>query len=359
MGRTLARLAAPALAALATCAAPALAQVIDPDDDIGGPVILEAAPRLTFINTEVDFGRLTDEATVSTSFSFRNDGAAPLEIVNIRAGCGCTVPKLEKTTYAPGEGGAIEVVFDPSKKRGLTRQRITVQSNDPDRPSRVLQVAADVVKLVEFNPSAIHLQRVYRGEESVLRMQVTGRSENFEITDLQLTGDYIEGVSVTMGNFRPLIIDNEPATTGEILVTVAADAKPGLRQGQLVVRTNDPRKSLINLTVMGEVIGDLGANPQRVSLGGLEGGKLYERRLTIRSRTGQSFDITDVQWKGQGELGVQYSIEPDLRNPADKILVLNLTAPERRGIVRGNLVLTTTVTDEETLEIPVSGAVRR
>ncbi|MEL7473947.1 MAG: DUF1573 domain-containing protein [Planctomycetota bacterium] len=352
------------LIALAMGLAPmASAQVLDPDLPAPnqGPMLGEPSAELVFEQTEHEFGRVTDERKVETTFAFRNTGSAPLEIKQVRAGCGCTIPKMSKKVYAPGERGEIKVQFDPSKKRGLTRQRITVMSNDPDRPSRVLQIGAEVIKLVEFNPLAITLQRIYRGDEHVIRVQAQARSENFEVTELELTGENIQGITAELGQFRPHVIDGEKATLGEIIVTIDSQAQAGVRRGKLVMRTNDSRKPLVTLNLTGEIRGDLTSNPVRVSLGGLVMGETYERKMTVTSRSGRAFDIKNIRFEGSNADGeiVRWSSEVDQRNPAARIVVLDFIAPDRRGVVRGDLILETTLPDEPQVKIPLSGAVRR
>jgi len=337
----------------------ASAQVLEPVDDGPPAPMMEAKPRIEFERTEHQFGRVTDEKKIETTFTFRNDGSAPLEIRGIRAGCGCTIPKLEKKIYEPGESGVITVQFDPSKKRGLTNQRITVTSNDPERGSRVLQIKAEVLKLVEFSPPNVAIQRVFRGKGAELRMSFTARKPGCEITELDITGDKVQGIEVRMGGTRPTMIEGEPGTEGEIYVTVSPEAEAGVRQGKLVVRTNDTRKPLLTLPVTGEVRGDIQANPQRVSLGGMVGGERYNRSITLKSRSGAVFGIEDVTFAGPNAPELTWSVEPDQRDPKGMILVVDVIAPERRGIVRGDLVITTNLESEKTVRVPMSGAVRR
>ena len=238
-----------ALAAGVALSPMASAQVLEPIDDGPPAPMMEAKPRIEFERTEHQFGRVTDEKKIETTFTFRNDGAAALEVRGIRAGCGCTIPKLDKKVYEPGESGVITVQFDPSKKRGLTQQRITVTSNDPARPSRVLQIKAEVLKLVELSPPNVAIQRVFRGKGAELRMTVKSRKADFEITEMDLTGDKVHGITAHMGEFRPAMIDGEPGTEGEIFVVVSPDAEAGVRQGKLVLRTNDSRKPILTLAV--------------------------------------------------------------------------------------------------------------
>src|SRR5690606_17831127 len=65
---------------------------------------------------------------VNGSFTFTNAGEEPVTILSVLTGCGCTVAKLEKKTYAPGEAGRLDVTFAPEGKGGTHTKYITVRS---------------------------------------------------------------------------------------------------------------------------------------------------------------------------------------------------------------------------------------
>ena len=64
-------------------------------------------------------------------------------VQDIKAGCGCTVPRWDKAPLAPGESGSIRVVFNSSGKSGSQNIRITVQTNARN-PSEQLYLKAIV-----------------------------------------------------------------------------------------------------------------------------------------------------------------------------------------------------------------------
>ena len=90
------------------------------------------------------------EETVShTRYGFVNAGDKPVTITNVYAGCSCTSPRLVKNTYAPGERGEIQIVFDPRNREGLYRASVTVTSDDS--VTTTLQFVADIEPLVAFD----------------------------------------------------------------------------------------------------------------------------------------------------------------------------------------------------------------
>ncbi len=81
---------------------------------------------------QYDFGQIAKNSSVTHTFIVRNVGENPLLIDNVKASCGCTVPKWPDTPIAPGEEGAIEVTFNSAGKRGVQNKSITITANtDP------------------------------------------------------------------------------------------------------------------------------------------------------------------------------------------------------------------------------------
>jgi len=84
-------------------------------------------------------------------FTFVNDGAAPVKILNIKPGCGCTVPTLEKSEYAPGEHGSLSARFTTGERRGSYQVPIHVQLGDGDVAE--LSLVAQIRELVKYFPA--------------------------------------------------------------------------------------------------------------------------------------------------------------------------------------------------------------
>ena len=79
----------------------------------------------------IDLGSINQRDTVHAEYHFRNDGSDSLHITSVETSCGCTVVRLKKKWYGPGESGIIHVSFDANGKFGEIRKEIMVESNDP------------------------------------------------------------------------------------------------------------------------------------------------------------------------------------------------------------------------------------
>ena len=72
-------------------------------------------PKISFESTLCDLGQIAQGTNNICEFKFTNTGQAPLKITNVKRTCGCTVFKLDKTDFAPGQAGTIKVTYTAPK----------------------------------------------------------------------------------------------------------------------------------------------------------------------------------------------------------------------------------------------------
>lgn len=91
-----------------------------------------AQPEIKFESTTYDFGKIKEEGgKVTGKFVFTNVGNEPLELTNVRPGCGCTAANYSKGAIAPGEKGFIEATYNPYNRPGAFNKNIRVTTNEP------------------------------------------------------------------------------------------------------------------------------------------------------------------------------------------------------------------------------------
>jgi len=106
-----------------------------------------AYPTLEFDKKTHDFGTIDEGDVVEHTFTFTNNGKAPLVITNARGSCGCTVPSWTKEPVAPGETGEMLVKFNSRGKRNQQNKTVTITANT-ESGKETLQIKTFV------NPSA-------------------------------------------------------------------------------------------------------------------------------------------------------------------------------------------------------------
>jgi hypothetical protein len=108
----------PAPLAVPTPATPQVAApVMDPK---------EADKHMKFTVTDYDFKTLPEGPQATAEFKFKNIGTDPIELQNVQASCGCTVPEWTKESIAPGKTGTIKAIYNTQGRPGPFTKNLTV-----------------------------------------------------------------------------------------------------------------------------------------------------------------------------------------------------------------------------------------
>lgn len=102
-------------------------------------------PVIKFTETEYNFGTVIQGEKVAHSFVFKNTGNGNLIISNVKASCGCTVPKWTKEPIKPGQTGTIELVFDSANRDGIQTKSAKVYSNTQPNENELI-IRCEVIK---------------------------------------------------------------------------------------------------------------------------------------------------------------------------------------------------------------------
>ena len=101
-------------------------------------------PELKLIEDFFDFGSIKEGEVISHTFHFKNIGDNKLIVKDLIPDCGCTLPKIDKKEFEPGEEGSVEVIFDSKGWQGSQYKSVTLRTNAPDREKSVT-IKANVV----------------------------------------------------------------------------------------------------------------------------------------------------------------------------------------------------------------------
>lgn len=89
------------------------------------------APAVTTVDwseSHHDFGSVTKGEPVSHKFLVENTGDTPLEILNVKASCGCTATDYSSEPIAPGASGYVLATYN-AKSVGFFNKSVTVKLN--------------------------------------------------------------------------------------------------------------------------------------------------------------------------------------------------------------------------------------
>ncbi|MGE5845485.1 MAG: DUF1573 domain-containing protein, partial [Ignavibacteria bacterium] len=103
-------------------------------------------PKIYFNESEHDFGTIKEGKVVDYLFKFSNKGDAPLKIKNVKTSCGCTAALVSSKTIEPGNEGTLRIELNTKDRSGKMSRSITISSNDPAEPNKVLLISAEIKK---------------------------------------------------------------------------------------------------------------------------------------------------------------------------------------------------------------------
>ena len=106
----------------------------------------ELQAKFVVPETEHDFGVVQEGKKVEYTFKIANFGTGDLLIKDIKTSCGCTAALVSSEKLAPGEKGSLKVELDTTNRLGRMSRTITITSNDPTEPQKILTIYADVQK---------------------------------------------------------------------------------------------------------------------------------------------------------------------------------------------------------------------
>lgn len=326
-----------------------------PDDE--GGLAFQVKPELVITGEQHDFGTIDDSKPVKTQITFMNKGTGPLTISDVHATCGCTVPQLAKKTYNPGESGVVEVSFNPTNKKGPQHQTVTITSNDPTKPRREFAVHANVVPLVSVEPQVVQFGQTSKGVGGKQIVKITGRLPNFAATTVTTSDPKVIEAKV-LSTTPTKAADGSDVFVSEVELNLLPGAPVGMIQHTASIRTTDASR-VPNVTIVGEVMGEVNIQPARISLGALAIGAPIATEIKLAHRAGKPFDITKVdEVTTDGVKRLSFEIVPDNAEKTAYTVKITGTAPSAAGGIKGDVIVSTNIPGEEALKLPYYGFAR-
>ncbi|MFM7022161.1 MAG: DUF1573 domain-containing protein [Flavobacteriales bacterium] len=102
-------------------------------------------PEITFEKEVFDFGKVKQGEEINHVFKFKNTGDQPLQIIDAKGSCGCTVPDAPKELIAPGAVADLDVKVNTSNKRGQINVTVSVKTNAKSGTRKTLKIVGEVL----------------------------------------------------------------------------------------------------------------------------------------------------------------------------------------------------------------------
>ncbi|GAB4384387.1 MAG: DUF1573 domain-containing protein [Phycisphaerales bacterium] len=321
------------------------------------PELKPASSTMSLETEEHDFGTILNIDEQEFAFRFTNTGRDPLIIGEIKSTCGCTVPDIEKKVYQPGESGEIIVRYNPHGKRGHDSRSVTVKTNAIAQPTVKLTIKANVLQLVELEPTMLQFGQVDKGKSKQMELWVGGRTEDFKVTHATTNMPDVYTVQVGETELHAFGLEKEQLRATKLVVSLRPDAPVGMHSAELTIRTTDERAPVQRTQVLSQVLGDLAVVPPRISLGRVEPGQTFSREFQVKSRSGEPFKINQIEQR-DSTADVQFEFAPeDPKNPTVWRVKMTGAARANERRILGLILLRTDVKGEESVEVRYNGFV--
>lgn len=99
------------------------------DTSDAASLFMEKTTSIEFFQKEHSFGILKDNKVVRHYFKFQNTGKENLIILETKASCNCTVPKVPDYPVKPNKMDSILVEFDPTGQKGIQYKTVRIYTN--------------------------------------------------------------------------------------------------------------------------------------------------------------------------------------------------------------------------------------
>ncbi len=277
------------------------------------PEPMKKGPRIKFEKLVHDFGKVGPKTTHRCEFKFTNVGDDVLKLKQPTSHCACTVGKLDKLEYAPGESGVLRVVkFRIKKPQGLNQQPLYITTNDKSNPRIKLTVRARVAPKVAYEPKKLKL---LLGDANATCPEIKLTSldgqafaiKSFRATGIAITADYDPSLRATTHVIQPKINTErlQRRTRGNISITLT---HPGLNA----------------IVIPFDVLPRFRLKPPSIVLLNSEPEKPMKKVVWVLNNYGEDFEVESVssgkeiiKVLSRQKIGNGYKFELEITPPAD------------------------------------------
>jgi hypothetical protein len=296
----------------------------------------EAAPKLVCEEETFNFGEREDTEVVKHAFVLRNGGDEDLVIESVRVSCGCTVADVSSRTLPPGGESALDASVKLQGRRGPQSMRISVGSNDPERPLAVLTMRGTVIVDVGLEP--VYLNFGQLGTDSKQSHEVKLLSRDPTVRIVSVTGDH--------PSFQAVVSTNASGFARSLHVTAQPPFERGFLRAEFTVTTTHPTRPTLRLPVSALLPELLHVIPKEIVLKGQHPAGLT-RSLLVRPGLADSVTIRGVAVPDER---IQVRIE-DIGNGNQRVTLANIPV---EAALDGKVVeIETDVVGYERVKVPI------
>jgi len=198
------------------------------------------APKAIVPFTSFSFGDVYTGEVISQIFVIRNDGDAELLIGDFKGDCGCSATRSD-SVIPPGKEGTAEIEVQTVSQSGLISKTATLHTNDPERPTIIFALVANVLKGSPLRQGK-YIGPIFLSPDS--RASIYALPGKKATTEFSVTADgaVVKLLRVEGGTkqFASRVEVVQPGRSYKILVDSLPIETDGLYTDQLRVVTDNP-----------------------------------------------------------------------------------------------------------------------
>ena len=331
----------------------------DPDEDPAYLLLAgqyEPVPDIEVDPLLLDFGAVVPGTSVTDSVAVSNAGSgdlwveAPVLTGSVEFGIDasqfpCTIPRgaveLIMVTYTP-----TDLVADSGE--------ITLDSDDPDEPTVLVELLADTIPTpdIDLSPTALQFGPVLVG--SSLSMQAT--VSNVGTADLELGTLAVVGTTEFSLSIDPSETGLAPGDSTVVEVTYAP-VDSGVDVAQVEIASDDPDENPIYLDLDGEEdpVPDIDVDPLTLDFGQVDIGAFSSQAVTVSNVGGADLDVQSITYSGSTDFNWTSASLPGIIPPGGSALVYVTYSPVDDYTDSGTLTVASDDADEPTVDVTLLG----
>lgn len=312
-------------------------------------VAAQDPPRLVIPEEKRAIEEVSLAEPVRWSFKIENQGGSllTLELQGVTDLC-----RVEKhpATLQPKQSGTVDVVLDTKPLTAPGECSIGLGSNDPERPTAILQLAVAPQSTLKAKPGFARYTYVQGEAEGTIRQLVWAKDgKDFRILELEAPPQVRTSFRAATDKER-----NPEATGSQWIVetTIVADAPVGPLLGAIDVRTDHPEQKLMRVPLSGFVRPVMHVTPPQATIGDVTLDGEVKVELFLRNFATEPIHVLKVE---SSVPGTRAEVAPREEGRSWDLYLI-LTPAMASGKFAGNLTISTDSFKLPKLVVPVTGS---
>lgn len=226
------------------------------------PYVAPGDGKITLSMESWDFGTKWYGEECAAEVSLSNTGVGPLTILSIKSSCGCTVAKpvsggaWNGKVLAPGESDKMALSYNTKKGVKAVSQKITIETNDRERPRIEFDVKGEVKNAYDAKPDM-------RATFSRLERE-TQATEVIELTNNMPEKVFLKVRPGSTGAFDVKLEETEPGMKYKLLISTKPPLNLGSNTAEIVLETGMERMPTMQVPVSAYISPRVSVTPRQL-----------------------------------------------------------------------------------------------